>query len=63
MDKDDKTLSRREFFKTAGLSAGAAGVAVAAAGGSAGAAEPVKKNAAGYRETEHVRKYYDLASS
>ena len=50
-------------MKAAGLGAGAAaGVAVAAVSGKAEAAEPVKSpSAAGYRETDHVKKYYELA--
>lgn len=54
--------SRREFFRLAGLGAGAA----AAAGLTskvATAAEPVKRDGrgAGYQETEHVKTYYELA--
>jgi hypothetical protein len=65
MDKQPKATSpaRRAFLKTAGLGAGAAAASVAgavaldatpAAAASAGQAE-------GYRETAHVKRFYDLA--
>ena len=61
--KETASLGRRDFFRKAGLGAGAAGVV--AAGLTAGKAEaksPAKTGAgAGYRETEHVRKYYELS--
>jgi hypothetical protein len=59
--KDQINSGRREFFKKAGLGAGAAAVAVAApqAGAVAAVATPTK--GAGYTETDHVRKYYELA--
>jgi hypothetical protein len=59
--KDQINSSRREFFKKAGLGAGAAAVAVAApqAGAVEAVATPTK--GAGYTETDHVRKYYELA--
>jgi len=56
-----KVASRREFLKTAGLATGAAAavtLATTKADAKATAAEPKKS---GYRETEHVRTYYDLA--
>jgi nitrous oxide reductase len=60
-NKTPKSPTRREFFKTAGL--GAAAGAVAGLG-----AEPVPAQAAdavpesqGYRETEHVKRYYELS--
>ena len=61
--KEVKSLDRRSFMKAAGLGAGAAaGVAVATVSGKAEAAETVKSpTAAGYRETDHVKKYYELA--
>lgn len=60
--KEPKSLPRREFLKTAGLTAGAAG-AVALAGSKAQAATESTpgESTAGYRETDHVRKYYELA--
>ncbi len=59
--KDIHSTSRRELLKFAGLAA--AGVAgAAAAAGSAKASTPVARTEdGGYRETEHVRKYYELA--
>ena len=62
--RDKKGIPRREFLKTAGLAAGAAGTAAAAlTAGPSKAAESGGKarTSAGYRETEHVRKYYELA--
>lgn len=62
--KEGKSIDRRSFFKSAGVGAGAIGGAavLAVAGKDADAAEPVKSpTAAGYRETEHVKKYYELS--
>lgn len=59
-----KGIPRREFLKTAGLAAGVAGAAGAAlTSAPAKAQEPGgdRRRDAGYRETEHVRKYYELA--
>lgn len=60
-NKTPKSPTRREFFKTAGLGA-AAGVAAGLG------AEPAPAQAAdapaqsqGYRETEHVKRYYELS--
>lgn len=56
--------SRRDFFRKASFGAGAAGAAAIGLGsGEAEAAETGGggKTAAGYRETDHVRKYYELA--
>tara|TARA_B100001013_G_C24492536_1_gene395827 strand:- start:157 stop:357 length:201 start_codon:yes stop_codon:yes gene_type:complete len=57
------SASRRDFLKTASL-----GVGVAALAGTAlknGKAEASTKSkgleGAGYRETEHIKKYYELA--
>ncbi|MCG8359654.1 MAG: formate dehydrogenase [Kiloniellales bacterium] len=68
MKKQEKqketSLGRRDFFRKAGLGAGAAGVAaVGLAAGKAAAAEPAVTGAgaAGYRETAHVKKYYELS--
>ena len=60
--KQASAPTRREFFKFAGLGAGAAAVA-GAASGAARAAQEVKpgRRDAGYRETEHVKKYYETA--
>jgi hypothetical protein len=58
--KEEINAGRRDFFKKAGLGAGAAVISVTA--GKAGAAEVSSPSkAAGYTETDHVRKYYELA--
>jgi hypothetical protein len=65
MSKRETTaIDRRDFFRKASLGVGAAGAA--AAGLSATkvkAAEPVAgaSNGAGYRESAHVKKFYELA--
>jgi hypothetical protein len=63
MNKEQKASAakRREFLKLAGLgSVGAvAGAAIAAV--PVEAKEEPSPSAAGYRETEHVRKAYELA--
>ncbi|MDZ7712280.1 MAG: formate dehydrogenase [Rhodovibrio sp.] len=67
---DQPDASRRKFMRSAGLGLGAAGAAAATFGrggdGEAEAAEPTKidgkaKAKAGYQETDHVRRYYQLA--
>lgn len=58
--KDIRSTSRRELLKLAGLAAGVAGAA--AAGGTAQASSArARAEDGGYRETDHVRKYYELA--
>jgi hypothetical protein len=66
MSQETKTkMSRRAFITRAGLTAGTAGAAVvalsgertAAAASGASGGRPV----AGYHETEHVRRAYELA--
>jgi hypothetical protein len=60
--KKDKAASRREFFRTGLLGAGAAGALAAAKSTGVAAAEVAGDGgAAGYRETEHVKKVYALA--
>ena len=57
-------MGRRDFFRKAGLGAGAVGAAAVTLSGS-----PVKaavdgdkaRKGSGYKETAHVKKYYDLA--
>ncbi len=52
--------SRRDFLKAAGITGGAAGVAaVALRSKSVTAAAPESGKTSGYRETEHVKKYYE----
>ena len=61
--KKKAAIGRRDFFKSAGVGVvGAAAVGLAA---TQSAAEPAKpdEGAAGYRETAHVKKYYELARS
>ena len=60
--KPSKLLARRDFLKVAGVTVGAAGIATAAlTGAPAESIAETKRKGAGYRETEHVRKYYELA--
>lgn len=63
MSKTEKSekLARRDFLKGVGV-AGAAGVATTAlTGKTAEAALPEDRKVSGYRETEHVMKYYELS--
>ena len=54
--------SRRDFLKVAAVASGAAGVAaVALTSKSVKAAVPETGKSTGYRETEHVKKYYETA--
>ncbi len=62
MTKTKKPLPRRDFLKAAGIAGGAAGVAaMALTSKSAKAAVPETGSKSGYQETEHVKKYYELA--
>jgi nitrous oxide reductase len=63
MSEQKQKLGRREFLKKAAVSGGAAGVAaVALSKGSAEAAVVSDSpKSSGYRETEHVKTYYELA--
>lgn len=63
MNQEKKTvgMARRELLKLAGLGGVAGVAAVAVAPAQADAAEAPSKNGAGYRETAHVRTYYELA--
>jgi hypothetical protein len=65
MDNQPKATSpaRRAFLKTAGLGAGAAaaGVAGAVALDATPAAAARAESAEGYRETAHVKRFYELA--
>jgi nitrous oxide reductase len=65
MDKQAKATSpaRRAFLKTAGLSAGAAAASVAgsALDAAPAAAVPAAGDGETYRETAHVKRFYDLA--
>ncbi|MGF1610505.1 MAG: formate dehydrogenase [Kiloniellales bacterium] len=61
--KEGASLGRRNFFRTAGLGAGAVGAAAVGLAAEGSAAEPARKSpsSAGYRETGHVKKFYELA--
>lgn len=55
------TAKRRDFLKLAGL-APVAGAALVAGGRPAEAAKPTQQTG-GYRESEHIKKYYETARS
>lgn len=60
--KTDKPSSRREFLKTASLSAGVVAAGAVIETGSVKAEGLPKENKnAGYTESDHVKKYYELA--
>ncbi len=65
MSKRETTaIDRRDFFRKASLGVGVAGAAAAGLSASkVKAAEPVAgaSNGAGYRETAHVKKFYELS--
>jgi len=59
---DTKEKTRREFIKGAGLAGVAGGIAVATVTGKPARAEVADtKKSVGYRETEHIKTYYELA--
>ncbi len=60
-EKGKEELSRRQFFGTAGkgVAASVGAVATVAAGGAQAAESPQREG--GYRESAHVKTYYDLA--
>ncbi len=64
-EKDIKSPERRSFFKKAGLGAGAVGVVALGLPETAAAAElgSGKTGGSGYRETDHVKRYYEIAKS
>ena len=61
--KKTTSVGRRDFFRKAGLGAGAVGAAAVGLSAKDSAAQPVQSGpkSAGYQETEHVKKYYELA--
>jgi len=62
MAKVKKLLPRRDFLKAAGLTSASAGVAAVALTSKSAKAVFSKSGAkSGYQETEHVKKYYELA--
>ena len=63
-DRKKETVSdRRSFLKLAGIGAAAGGAALVAGKDSAVASETEAKPKGGamYRETDHIRRYYELA--
>ncbi len=58
---DTTSADRRRFLKLAAFGLAAGMAAEAAGDGEANAAERDSEKRAGYRETDHVRQYYDLA--
>jgi hypothetical protein len=61
---DIQSLERRVFMKRAGLGVGAVGAAAIGLPKTSAAASPgggAKLGSSGYRETKHVKTYYDLA--
>lgn len=61
-ETEKQAIDRRAFLRTASLGAGvAAAAAVTGSAAQAAVSEPVTDEA-GYRESEHVRRYYDLAA-
>lgn len=65
MEREPSDITRRNFLTLAGVGAGAAGAAVGLAASTAKAAPATEPGPdgteIGYRETEHVKRYYALA--
>jgi nitrous oxide reductase len=62
--KEAGTMGRRDFFRKAGLGAGAAGAVAATLSrtpAKAAVAGGKATDGKGYQETDHVKKYYELA--
>lgn len=59
-DQEATTAKRRDFLKFASVGA-VSGAAAAVVGAPAAEAKVESETAAGYRETAHVRKAYDLS--
>ena len=60
--RNDRTIAdRRDFLKLAGLGTVVGGAALVTGQSAAKATEELVENEAGYRETDHVKKTYDLA--
>lgn len=61
-DQNEKTTAdRRSFLKLAGIGTLTGGAAMAIGGAPAQAAADLPKDKTSYRESEHVKTYYDLA--
>ncbi len=56
-----KATSRRKFFKLAGLGAGAVAAVAVSKSATAASETEAKRGSAGYRETDHVKKFYETA--
>ena len=62
--KDIKSVKRRAFMKKAGIGVGAVGAVAVGLSKTSAAAAPgtgAKPGKSGYRETEHIKKYYETA--
>jgi hypothetical protein len=59
--KEKQQVARRDLLKIAGLGGVAGAAAIATSAGKAEAAAEMDVKSSGYRETAHVRTYYDLA--
>ena len=61
--KEESSIGRRDYFRKAGLGAGAVGAAAVGLSAKDGKAETAEASprGAGYRETAHVKKYYELS--
>ncbi len=60
-NKDEKTTDRRDFLKLIGAGAVSGGTALGAGAAVAGPIEQTSKTSGQYRETKHVKTYYELA--
>ena len=58
---DKAKAGRRDFLKLASIGAVSGGVALAMGQKRAEADEALSDTSAGYRETDHIKTYYDLA--
>ncbi len=63
--KPESKRSRRDFLKKAALGVGTAAVAAETLGAGKATAKPALNPHEGgsYRETEHIKKYYEIAQS
>jgi anaerobic selenocysteine-containing dehydrogenase len=61
MAEKASVTSRRDALKVIGLGAGAAGAAAVASGPAKALDTGATAKGAGYRETDHVATYYELA--
>jgi len=60
--RDDRTRrGRRDFLKLAGLGTVAGGVTLVTGRDAAQASEAAADERTGYRETDHIKKIYDLS--